>query len=245
MKLGKLKPRLDLRTLRLAKYLDLGNLPPIPPARAWDSGIADWGEMMNDQVRDCTCAAAAHQIQAWTAANGAELTPADADVLAAYEAVSGYNPADPNSDLGAAELVVLNYWRQTGIIGHQLAAFAAVQPLHSSIVMAALNLFGGLYIGLDLPICAQNQQVWSPAADDTGRAGSWGGHAVVVLDYDPNYLTCVTWGKLQPMTWAFFRQYCDEAYAVLSADWAAPGKVAPSGFDFAALQADLKIATAD
>jgi hypothetical protein len=39
------------------------------------------------------------------------------------------------------------------------------------------------------------------------------------------------------MTWGFWDAYCDEAYACLSRDWAAAR--APSGFDWAALDADL------
>ena len=48
------------------------------------------------------------------------------------------------------------------------------------------------------------------------------------------------------MTWQFWAAYCDEAYAVLSMDFlkADPANphdpVAPSGFDLAALQVDLK-----
>ena len=28
---------------------------------------------------------------------------------------------------------------------------------------------------------------------------------------------CVTWGRKQQMTWAFFNKYCDEAYAIIDA----------------------------
>ena len=41
------------------------------------------------------------------------------------------------------------------------------------------------------------------------------------------------------MTWNFWNIYCDEAYAVLSPDWIGQAKLAPSGFDLAALEADL------
>ena len=58
-----------------------------------------------------------------------------------------------------------------------------------------------------------------------------------VIAYDASGLTCITWGALKQMTWAFWDAYCDEAYACLSKDWAAAK--APSGFDWAALDADL------
>ena len=44
------------------------------------------------------------------------------------------------------------------------------------------------------------------------------------------------------MTWSFWDAYCDEAYACLSELWAGK-KPAPSGFDLAALKADLKQVT--
>ncbi|MGB6874974.1 MAG: hypothetical protein WBD87_02970, partial [Candidatus Acidiferrales bacterium] len=69
--------------------------------------------------------------------------------------------------------------------------------------------------------------------------GSWGGHAVPVLAYDSDGLTCITWGAKKRMTWAFFAQYCDEAYAPLSHDWFSAQGIDPSGIDFAALSADL------
>jgi len=244
LKLGKLAPRLDRRTLRLSNYLRLDRLPPAPETCVWDAGIADWGMMRNDEVGDCTCAAAGHQIQAWTGENGSPITATDYEIIAAYSAITGYGPDDPNSDNGAVMLDVLNYWRQTGIAGHKITAYASVNLKDAEIVKAALNLFGGLYVGLALPTSAQEQALWTPADGPDGRPGSWGGHAVATVDYDADTLACVTWGKLQRMDWGFFGACCDEAYAVLSEDWAVAGKLAPSGFDFAALPAELKDVTA-
>ena len=49
----------------------------------------------------------------------------------------------------------------------------------------------------------------------------------------------VTWGALQVMTWSFWEAYCDEAYAILSADYINGQKQAPQGFNLQQLQADL------
>jgi hypothetical protein len=46
------------------------------------------------------------------------------------------------------------------------------------------------------------------------------------------------------MTWAWFEKYCSEAYALISKDWIEASGLAPSGFDFAALESDLKLVTA-
>lgn len=238
LKLGKRPAKHDPRTLRLAAYLP-AELPPIPQEHAWSPAVDSWPMFRNDTVGDCTCAGAAHQIRTWT---GNENPPSaaltDADVIAMYAAVTGYNEADPSTDQGAYLLDVLKYWRSTGIASHKIAAFAQV-PLKEDLVRAAIYLFGGLYVGLLLPISAQEQAVWDveTTAGD-GQPGSWGGHCVVVIDYDADGLTCVTWGELRRMTWAFFATYCDEAYAIVSPDWI-QDEQSPSGLDLAALQADL------
>lgn len=238
--LGKLPPRHDVRTLQLANYLDL---PKIPAKASWTSKVKQWGMMRNDVIGDCTIAGAAHQIQTWTANNGNEITIPDTEILKAYEKIGGYNPNDPNSDRGCVELDVLKYWRKTGIGGDKIFAFTTTEPKNKAHVCASIFLFGGAYLGLALPLSAQNQKVWSVppgGATGNGAPGSWGGHCVIVVSYDAHTLTCVTWGALKKMTWEFFITYTDESYAILSKDWAALAKKAPSGFDFASLQTDLK-----
>jgi hypothetical protein len=245
-RLGKLEARHDPRTLQLANYLTVPRLPVAPYHQNWAAlASTSWGMMVNDSLGDCTCAAAGHAIQTWTANTGTELTIPDEDVVAAYSAITGYTSADPTSDRGAVELDVLNYWRKTGIGGQKIAAFMALEPGNKSHVKSAIDLFGGLYVGARLPVSAQTQRVWSiPPGGPVGPGapGTWGGHALWVVSYDANGGAFVTWGKLQRFTWGWFATYVDEAYALLSsALWAAPGRLAPSGFAFNDLAADLKL----
>jgi hypothetical protein len=236
MKLGKKPRRYDRRTLRLARYLT-PQLPPPPPAVTNSKTVTSWGMMLNDTLGDCTIAGVGHAIQVWTLAQGNEVTAPDSTVLQYYEQWDGYNPNDPNSDQGGVELDVLNDWRQSpnGFDGHKLLAFADPDPQDELHVKQAILLFGGLYIGLELPVSAQTQDVWNVDTSPNGQPGSWGGHCVFVPDYDAETLTCITWGQLKKMTWAFWGTYCDEAHALLSTAWQPP-----TGFDMAALQADLK-----
>src|SRR4051812_17423635 len=91
--LGKLPPRYDARTLRLEHYLDLSALPPPPLECDWTAKVgAKWGMMLNDRIGDCAIAAPGHMMMAWTANAGRPFVPTDAQVLAAYSAVSGYDP---------------------------------------------------------------------------------------------------------------------------------------------------------
>ena len=242
LRLGKKAVRHDDRTLQLAKYLGSA-LPPPPASLVWSTKTDNkWPMFMNDSLGDCTCASAAHMEQLWSAAGiKSEITVADADVLAMYEGAAGYNPKDPSTDQGAVELDVLKFWQKTGLAGRKIGPYASVSVQSKTITKDGIYLFGGIYTGFALPVSAQSQAVWDvPARGAVGRGapGSWGGHAVPVIDYDVRGLTCVTWGALKRMTWAFYQTYCDEAYAILSPDFLSAGK-SPAGFDAATLAADL------
>jgi hypothetical protein len=250
LKLGKQSPRHDPRTLLFATYAT-PDLPAPPPSLDLTTKMkAPWGMMDNAQVGDCTCAAAGHLIMEWTAnAQSKTVIPTDAQIIAAYSAVTGYNPKTGANDNGVQEIDVLNYWRQTGIAGHKIQAFLALEPSNHTHIMDGTWIFGGCYIGLALPKSAQaqtsNKQIWSVPPSGTGgdgAPGSWGGHAVPVVAYDSRSLTVVTWGALQTMTWGFWAAYCDEAYAILSPDFLEQKKgqpVTPDGFNVQQLLADL------
>ena len=237
MKLGRRLIREDRRNLRLSHYMGT-TLPTAPVSVDWSHGISNWGMMLNDQLGDCTIAGAAHAIQVWTANLETELTLSDDQVLLAYEQWDGYNPSDPASDQGGVELDVLKNWRQQGLAGHALKAFAAATVQDVAEVRQAINLFGGIYIGLSLPLTAQKQAVWDVGHGSNGKPGSWGGHCVYVVGYDATGFTCITWGELKKMTVGFWKKYCDEAYALLSPDWIG-AKGSPEGLALAQLEADL------
>ena len=253
-KLGRKAVVTDSRTLKLAKYLT----PALPPPLAtcnWAEGITKWGMMLNgpdknnppsspDGLGDCTIAGCAHAIQVWSHAVGKEVTVTDAQVLAKYELWDGYNPSDPNTDQGGIELNVLKQWNNTAFYGHKLDGFTSVNVANMHEVQQAIYLFGGIYIGVSLPLSAQNQTVWDVVKDDgTGNTtpGSWGGHCVFVTGYDNTGIYFITWGEDMKMTPAFWNKYVDEAYALLGQDFINAKGTAPSGFNFAQLKSDLSL----
>jgi hypothetical protein len=236
--LGRLPARHDPRTLRLSKYLTA--LPPAPPARDWTKGTTQWGEMLNDSIGDCTIAALGHACQTWSLNSiNTEVTVADSDILAAYEKWCGYNPADPSTDVGGVELDVLNDFKRDGLAGHFLTAYADPTVQNLEEVRQAINLFGGVYIGITLTNAQLEAPVWDVIPNDT--SGIAGGHAVWVPKYDQSAtpFTCITWGALQPMTQAFWEQCVNEVHALLGSLWINADTGAPSGFDLTQLQADL------
>jgi hypothetical protein len=226
--------------LTLEKYLRA--VPTPPPAVDWTGGRTSFGMMLNDTLGCCTIAAKGHAVQTWTLNLGSELTVPDSVILAAYESECGYNPADPSTDQGGVEVDVLNLWRQNGFAGHGLFAYADPKPANRLHVEQSIALFGGVYIGISLPLSAQNQTVWDVVPDPGDGStvpGSWGGHAVFCPAYDPTGLTCITWGALQQMTWAWWDMYCDESHTLFSYDWLKSSLVNPSLVDKATLEADL------
>lgn len=241
MPLGRAEVYHDPRTLRLANYLDDAVvLPEIPEQADWTANVATWPMYANDRLGDCTIAAAGHMVQSWTAAASSPREPAEQDILDAYDATG-------SGDTGRFEVDVLNYWRNTGIGGDRIAAYAYLDPQNLDHVHAAIWLFGGVYAGVALPNTAKGQTVWDVDGDPSVQGsdafpGSWGGHAVPFLGYGAGHLATVTWGATLNLTDAFHLAYTDELYVPLSADFL-KGDVNPAGFDLAALQADLAVLT--
>ena len=247
-KLGKLAPKIDARTLQFKDYL--ATLPPIPAAIDWMGKVTTIGMLANDSVGDCAVASAFHLDELWTANAATEIVATDAQALADYSAISGYNLADPNSDTGCALIDVLNYWRQTGMNGRKITAYVQVSHRNIQHLKAAIALFGGVYLGIQVPSRAMDQfdagQPWTDTAPDELE----GGHGVPGVAFSnevvPGFtagvdgMTLVTWGQAQFASWDWLAIYLDEAYAILSPEWIAANGSAPSGLDLQQLMTDLK-----
>jgi hypothetical protein len=241
--LGKKPKRTDKRTLKLARYLKRERLTLPPPALDWGMQ-SNYPMYLNDEIGDCTCASAAHQIITWNSASGNFAPdPSTKDVIAAYSAVSGYDPATGENDEGAVMLDVLNYWRKVGIGGHKITAYVEADRTNIVELELATHLFGGLYVGLALPLEADRQKVWDVTDaefEGTATPGSWGGHAVHLDQYDAYGPVIRTWGKRQRMTWQWLLSYADEVYCCISTDWIGKSGLAPNGFDLVQLERDIK-----
>jgi hypothetical protein len=197
---------------------------------------------LNNRFADCTCAAAGHMIQNWTAAVGRPARPSDQQVLEFYEQ---FTKPGPRNSVHA--LKVLKRWRSTALGGHKIKAFAQLELRNVTEVKNAISIFGGCYIGVELPrfvtaaarvrkhprwIVPPRGPIGGGAPDPKGR------HVVPAVGYDSRNIYVVTWGALKPMSWQFYLTYADEAFAVLSEDFLSKKKT-PKGFDMAQLTRDL------
>jgi hypothetical protein len=246
MKLGRKPPIPGLRVPLLNDHLKRA-LPPPPPFVDWYSSVPEWVLGQNDRYGDCTIVASANAILGWTANGGSPFRVSDDRILARYSALTGFDPNKPATDQGAIETDVLGKWSAAGWdIGGQTGdtmLWASVNPVDLTAVKSTINLFGGVYIGLALPLSAQNQEIWDvPASSLTGdgKPGSWGGHAVWCAGYDQSGPVFITWGDVKRATWKFWAAYCDESYALFSRlHWGLPDGHSPGHVDVQALAADL------
>ena len=143
---GKLKAKLDNRTLNFANFVSHEHLPLIPKAFSWsEKKKSRWGAMKNIRIHDCTCAAAGHLIQTWSMHTSGEVIVPTSCILEVYSAVSGYDPVTNKHDDGATMLDVLKYWRKNGVGGHKIKVFAAVSHKDKELVRQTIFLCGGLY----------------------------------------------------------------------------------------------------
>lgn len=219
-------------------------LPKPPDEVMYSMALHHLGMMGNDVLGDCTCAGIGHAIQTWTSLTRPdEVVLSDQEIIRLYSAACGYRPGDPNSDQGGVASDVLQYWYNNPVAGHALSGFASIRPGNRTDVRDAIWLFGVCYVGVQLPVVAQSSP-WdiipgTPLVGDLAP-GSWGGHLIPVIDYNVDTLTCITWGKLKKLSWAWWDAYCDEAYALLSRDWIEESGHAPPGFDWTALESHMK-----
>jgi hypothetical protein len=234
-RLGRAPVKHDARTFKMARFLNKKKLPAIMASLDYSSKVPTWPMFANDKYGDCTIAAMAHMEQLFARLMGKTFSFKESTVVDTYFKLSP-------KDQGCNMLDVLNFWRKFGLSRHKAFAFMSIDPKDTDHLKLALQLFGGVYVGFNLPLSAQDQvgKIWdvtSTTLRGKAKPGSWGGHAVNIVGFDKDGVTIITWGKKQKVSWAFVRAYMDEAYAVLSLDW----KDAPqsSGIDYAALQTEL------
>jgi hypothetical protein len=244
---GKKAARPGAVQMKLGAYLKAGLPRPADPrnfGHASKIATNGWGMLANDQFGDCVWAGAAHEHMLMAAIAGTVLKFTDKNVLAAYSAVTGFNAKDPATDQGTDMQAAASYRRKTGIKDskghvHKVAAYLEVAKHSLDQISEAAYLFGAVGVGIEFPDFAMDQfnrgEPWdvvahAPAPQD--------GHYIPVVGVENGNLVCVTWGRKQLMTPAFFTKYCDEAVAYINPEYLVAGKT-PEGFDAAALTADL------
>lgn len=187
-----------------------------PPAEV-DNGRGAYPMYGNDQYGDCVEAGIGHQVGQYTEyAEGQEALFTDEDILGAYSAITGFRPDDPSTDQGTYTQDAMAWWRKTGLKGHAIVMYAALDLANVKALKQAIATFGAVGVGFNFPAYAMDQfnagQPWDVQRKKTAIQG---GHYVIATGYDGQYLKVKTWGAEQRMSWAFLAKYADEAWLVL------------------------------
>ena len=221
-------------------------LPPVPTEFGLTDIPQSWGMYGNDTVGDCVIAGAIHETLLWTLNGFGKQAPfADSDGIKYYEQWTGYNPADPSTDQGTDMVAAAKIRQKSGFADdagtlHKIGAYLALTPGDTQELAEAAYLFGAVGVGVQFPSewmdAFNNGQPW----DAVRRPHLEGGHYVPVIGRRANgNFVCVSWGKLQEITPAGYRQFSDEALAYVSQDYLGPDGESPLGFDINQLKADL------
>jgi hypothetical protein len=201
----------------------------------------------NDKYGCCTCVSIAHMMQVWSANGlGKEIQLTDKNVLDLYRQVNG------GVDQGANMVDVLNLLRRQGMAGHRIGFYCGVTPNDIREVKQSIWLTGSCYLGVALPLSAQEAKKWFiptgriPLRDRwLWQPGGWGGHAIAAVDYDTDGVYSITWGQEMFIQWRWLQAYCEEAYALGAPEWVTNTRKAPNGLSVKDIMRDVQIATGE
>ena len=197
----------------------------VPSSVDYYSHVAAWQMLGNDEWGDCVFAGDGHVVIQQTAYGlGKAQDVTTSQVLAAYSAVTGFNPnagppGDNPTDNGSTVANGLEYLRTKGIGGFKIAAYGSIDVSDHQAVKRGIEDFGALSLGIEVPdSMIQQFQEGKPFTVVPG-AQIEGGHCIIAVGYDQEYVYVATWGTVAKMTWAFWDAYVGEAHAVISSDW--------------------------
>jgi hypothetical protein len=235
LKLGRIRPSFAerLRAPRLAKYATRALVAPTSCRNTPGALVAMFG---NDRYGDCTVAALANFRAICAAKEGLPFPTTEADVVREYLRLGR------GQDRGLVERDVLRAATEGVDLGGgepwRVAVWLSVDPADRETCRALVAEAWSLYLGVALPVAAQDQDVWDCDPQDlSGDAapGSWGGHALLWSDFDEDgTMGLVTWGMVKKATPAWFSAYCQEAYVLVDED-----RARAIGVDWDRLMQDL------
>ena len=218
------EPARIARCLQAHDVLNLSSLPARPAARDWsqrDGADVKYQMFGNDEYGDCVIASLLDEFLTWAGQTGAVFDPTRQDALDGYQKFGGWDPNNSAAtDNGCVMLDVVTAVQKQPLAGQTVRAFVHVNPKNLDLLAAALEFFGGLWMGWDLPLAWQQADVWgvSPTGSKSGiwTPRSWGGHATHAPLWSPGLAGLITWNEHRPFELEAAPAYCTEAYALVS-----------------------------
>jgi hypothetical protein len=245
--------------LYLGDYVDLSTLPPSPESCDYSAPAMPVITNLegNDAYGDCVEAEDAHFIAVMTGNTGSLFSYTPAMTLAAYTALTGFNPNIPSTDQGTDPTVDMNYYVQNPYAdGTKLLGWASVDATNKALVQFAISTFGNLKLWVSLPDAWTNPFpsssgfVWDVASPDSNNGHCIGSCAynstlVSIVGANSQGVQVMTWGLIGTVTWAAFAALFvpaagGGAAVRITPDWwnKSTGK-APNGFAASDLASDF------
>ena len=229
-KLGRLdKVAVDLAPLHT--YFEGGQLPTAP-AKCTYALKVQYPMADNNRIGDCVIAGHIHLSQAIAQENGGTYTyPGDAATQTEYFKLTG------GQDAGLVESTFLSTAKTSLVLGSQVDVFCPFDHTRVDHVKSAIYTFGGAFLGVALPQSAEDQfpGTWTVVPNSP----IIGGHCIVAVGYDAQFVYIITWGKVIRCTWAWFTAYVEEAYAVIYTEEVQKNRGPLKQLDIARLRADV------
>lgn len=211
--------------------------------------------LCNDKLGCCTESNAYHmQALRQAAAGRAVFHPTPEQVTATYSRDGGYVPGDPSTDQGCDETVVLGNAVKLGISDaygfkgiDKLAGYVAVNAADRALVRAAITLFVGGTVCMQLPDNWLNPFPSSPGWVWDAPNGVFvpdpnNGHCFSILDQTDKALIGGSWGMPFTLTYDALAAGCSAAgggcfYILIDGDMLSRASaMVPDGLDWAAVQ---------
>lgn len=230
--------------LKTLDFYYAGTLPQAPakvivPAVSPSPDGTPWGMDGNDTKGDCGVAGIDHGFMAAAASvkvADRETWPTDAAIVDYYLTYTG------GQDSGVVLADFLSYVKAKSFFGHSITAYAPVGVHDIPTLCFTINAYTYAYTGISVTAAMESAaQQGKPWTLDDLFSPIVGGHCVPLVGYDSDYLYCVTWGKVQAISYSAWHFISSEAWAVISGEFTSDDG---RGLNLAALQADLaKLAT--
>jgi hypothetical protein len=238
LKLGKLPPVIDHRTIPLRAVLRTELLPELPLTYDIDEvlDIEDDFVFNNSKYGDCVIASRAHQTLRFEKyEQGVQIPITDQEVVDEYFDQTG------GADRGLILLTSIKDWRNDGWpVGgrnYTIYAFASVDWLDHDEVKHCIHLLNGVNFGMKVFQTDLDQfnagEGWHLTDNSGYLKGRHGVYACKyrdinngiesveypgsskVVSYSQDGVWAMTWGRKQFMTWDFWDARVDEAYGIV------------------------------
>ena len=179
--------------------------PAFPPREDYLAKLSNWQMLGNDVAGDCNAVTWANMRRLVTATLTTENYPSQAQVWQFYQTQNpGFDPNGTSDTDGPGSQYDQGMDIQTGLEylhtnggpdGVKAVAFAKVDHTNLDQVKAALAIFGGLWLGVQ--VLAANQQEFGKGRAWTDVVGSPidGGHAILGGGYTFSDIKFITWAK--------------------------------------------------